>query len=114
MLTLTCRDGRVPGVEAVGGFLAHSCALSDQLVAPVAGPAHHAVQMTPGLAHHKAVLRGVRGAAVHGYNRWRDKETAGREGGEEAEEVGVKTRERDFYQGKRRNKAETREKDERH
>lgn len=69
MLTLTCGNWRIPGVVAIGVLLAHSCALSDQLVPPVAGPAHHAVKMTPGLAHYKAVLWGVWGTAVHRCNR---------------------------------------------
>lgn len=72
ILTLTGRNGCIPRVVAIGGLLAHSCAFSDELVSPVASPAHHAVQMTPGLAHHKAVLRGVWGAAVHRYNKCRD------------------------------------------
>lgn len=80
MLTLTCGNWRIPGVEAIGGLLAHSCALSDQLVPPVAGPAHHAVKMTPCLAHYKAVLWGVWGTAVHCYNSWRNKGTGERRG----------------------------------
>lgn len=82
MLTLTRGDWRVPGVVTVGGLLAHSCALPNQLVPPVAGPAHHAVKMTPGLAHYKAVLWGVWGTAVHRYNSWRNKGTRERRGGE--------------------------------
>lgn len=80
MLTLTRGNWRVPGVEVIGGLLAHSCSLSDQLVAPVAGPAHHAVQVTSGLAHDKAVLWGVWGTAVHRYNGWRNKGTRERSG----------------------------------
>lgn len=72
---MTCRNWRVPSIVAIGGLLAHSCAFSDQLVPPVAGPAHHAVKMTPSLAHYKAVLWGVWGTAVHCYNRWRNKGT---------------------------------------
>lgn len=65
-LTLTSRHWRIPGVIAMGGLLAHGCAFSNQLVPPVASPAYHAVKMTPGLAHYKAVLWGVWGTAVHG------------------------------------------------
>lgn len=42
-LTLAGRHRGVPGVIAVGGLLAHRCAFPNQLVASVAGPAHHAV-----------------------------------------------------------------------
>lgn len=79
-LTLARRNWRIPGVVAIGGLLAHSCAFSNQLVPPVASPAHHAVKMTPGLAHYKAVLWGVWGTAVHRYNRWRNKGAGKRRG----------------------------------
>lgn len=81
---MTCRNWCVPGVVAIGGLLAHSCALSNQLVPPVAGPAHHAVKMTPGLAYYKAVLWGVWGTAVHGYGRW-TKGTVGKKNRREGE-----------------------------
>lgn len=66
--TLTCRNWRVPGVVAIGGLFADSCGLPNKLVPPVARPAHHAVKMTPSLAHYKAVLWGVGGTAVHRYS----------------------------------------------
>lgn len=36
--------------------------------------------MTPGLAHYKAVLWGVWGAAVHCYDRWRNLSNRGEDG----------------------------------
>lgn len=85
MLTLTRRYRGIPCIVAIGGLLAHGRTLPDQLVAPVAGPAHHAVKMTPGLAHHKAVLRGVRGAAVHRYSRCLQRKKEGETGREKDE-----------------------------
>lgn len=65
-LTLTRGNWSIPGKVVICGLFAHSCAFSNQLVSPVAGPAYHTVQMAPGLAHDKPMLWGVRCTAVHG------------------------------------------------
>lgn len=67
-VTLAGGHGRVPGVVPEGGLAAHGAALPHQPEAPVAGPAHHAVELPPGLTDDVPMRWGVRGTAVESFS----------------------------------------------
>lgn len=67
--TLTSWDGRVPRVVAQRRAAAGCCGVADEAVTTVAGPAHHAVNVTTALRRDGAVERRVRGGAVQSCHR---------------------------------------------